>query len=144
MSISVSDVMVCVTNYPVTPWLLFSRPCIKRQFLLEYHSCQLICCSVSLFLFSRIDTRFWKHLISSFFIFLTSLYFFIMRSTELVNCFSPLTWFSLVVCSTSRSSRSDMFCKKGVLKNFPKFTGKHLYQSLFFNKVADANSVHLE
>ena len=29
-----------------------------------------------------------------------------------------------------------MFCKKGVLKNFAKFTGKHLCQSLFFNKVA--------
>ena len=27
--------------------------------------------------------------------------------------------------------------KKGVLRNFTKFTGKHLYQSLFFNKVAD-------
>ena len=29
-----------------------------------------------------------------------------------------------------------MFCKKGVLRNFTKFTGKHLYQSLIFNKVA--------
>ena len=28
-----------------------------------------------------------------------------------------------------------MFCKKGVLRNFPKFTGKHLCQSLCFNKV---------
>ena len=27
-------------------------------------------------------------------------------------------------------------CKKGVLRNFAKFTGKHLCQSLFFNKVA--------
>ena len=27
--------------------------------------------------------------------------------------------------------------KKGALKNFTKFTGKHLYQSLFFNKVTD-------
>ena len=27
--------------------------------------------------------------------------------------------------------------KKGVLRNFAKFTGKHLCQSLFFNKVAD-------
>ena len=27
-----------------------------------------------------------------------------------------------------------MFCKKGVLKNFSNFTGKHLWQSLFFNK----------
>ena len=28
-------------------------------------------------------------------------------------------------------------CKKGVLRNFAKFTGKYLRQSLFFNKVAD-------
>ena len=36
-----------------------------------------------------------------------------------------------------RSSRQGVFCAKGVLKNFGKFTGKHLCQSLFFNKVAD-------
>ena len=35
-----------------------------------------------------------------------------------------------------RSSRREVFCKKGVLRNFTKFIGKHLYQSLFFNKVA--------
>ena len=35
-----------------------------------------------------------------------------------------------------RSSRSEVFCKKGVLRNFTKFTGKQLCQSLFFNKVA--------
>ena len=35
-----------------------------------------------------------------------------------------------------RSSRSEKFCKKSVLKIFPKFTGKHLYQTLFLNKVA--------
>ena len=29
------------------------------------------------------------------------------------------------------SSRPYVFCKKGVLKNFIKFTGKHLCQSLF-------------
>ena len=29
-----------------------------------------------------------------------------------------------------------MFCKKGVLRNLTKFTGNHLCQSLFFNKVA--------
>ena len=33
-----------------------------------------------------------------------------------------------------RSSRPEMFCKKGVLENFAKLTGKHLCQSLFFNK----------
>ena len=36
----------------------------------------------------------------------------------------------------SRRSRPEVFCKKGVLRNFTKFTGKHLCQSLFFNKVA--------
>ena len=34
-----------------------------------------------------------------------------------------------------RDSRPKVFCKKHVLKNFPKFTGKHLCQSLFLNKV---------
>ena len=35
-----------------------------------------------------------------------------------------------------RSSRQEVFCKKGVLRNFAKFTRKHLCQSLFFDKVA--------
>ena len=35
-----------------------------------------------------------------------------------------------------RSSRPDVFCKKGVLRNFVKFIGKHLCQSLYFDKVA--------
>ena len=35
-----------------------------------------------------------------------------------------------------RSSRPEVFCEKGVLRNFAKLTGKHLYLSLFFNKVA--------
>ena len=37
---------------------------------------------------------------------------------------------------SNRSSRPEVFCKKGVLRTFLKFTGKHLHQSLFFNKVA--------
>ena len=36
----------------------------------------------------------------------------------------------------SRSSHQRCSVKKGVLRNFAKFTGKHLCQSLFFNKVA--------
>ena len=35
-----------------------------------------------------------------------------------------------------RSSRPKVFCKISVLRNFTKFRGKHLCQSLFFNKVA--------
>ena len=34
-----------------------------------------------------------------------------------------------------RSSRPDMFCKKGVLENFTKFTGKHLCQVSFLTKL---------
>ena len=29
----------------------------------------------------------------------------------------------------------EVFCKKDVLRNSEKFTGKHVCQSLFFNKV---------
>ena len=43
---------------------------------------------------------------------------------------------SKILNSTYRSSRPEVFCKKDVFKNFAKFTGKHLCQSLFFNKVA--------
>ena len=35
-----------------------------------------------------------------------------------------------------RSSQRRCSVKKDVLRNFAKFTGKHLYRSLFFNKVA--------
>ena len=34
-----------------------------------------------------------------------------------------------------RSSRPEVFCKKGAFRNLAKFTGKHLCQRLFFNKV---------
>ena len=38
--------------------------------------------------------------------------------------------------SNGKSSRPEVFCQKSILRNFVKFTGKHLCQSLFFNKVA--------
>ena len=34
-----------------------------------------------------------------------------------------------------RSSRPGVFCKKGVLRNFANFTGKHLCESLFLIKL---------
>ena len=39
-----------------------------------------------------------------------------------------------------RSSRPELFCSKSFLRNFAKFTGKHLCQRPFFNKVADLTS----
>ena len=52
------------------------------------------------------------------------------------SCICYLEIFTIVASEICRSSRPDVLCKKGVLKNFAKFTGKHLCQSLFFNKVA--------
>ena len=40
-----------------------------------------------------------------------------------------------------RTSSPEVFCKKGVLRNFAKFAGRHLCQSLFFNKVAGLRPV---
>ena len=40
------------------------------------------------------------------------------------------------VKSTVRSSRPEVLCEKGVLRNFAKFTGEHMCQGLYFNKVA--------
>ena len=34
-----------------------------------------------------------------------------------------------------REAAPEVFCKTGVIRNFAQFTGKHLCQSLFFNKV---------
>ena len=45
--------------------------------------------------------------------------------------------------STSRNSCPEVFCKKGVLRNIAKLAGKHLYQSLFFNKVAGLSAATL-
>ena len=48
-----------------------------------------------------------------------------------INCFlleKTLKCFNIQF----RSSHLEVLCKKGVLRNFPKFTGKHLCQSVFF------------
>ena len=41
------------------------------------------------------------------------------------------------------SSHPEVFCKKGVLRNFVKFTGKHLCQGLLFNKVVGLRAATL-
>ena len=44
---------------------------------------------------------------------------------------------------TRQKQPPEVFCKKGVLRNFKKFTGKHLCQSLFLNKVEALGPVPL-
>ena len=45
-------------------------------------------------------------------------------------------YFCSEIKSVDRSSHRRCSVKKGILRNFTKFTGKYLCQSLFFNKVA--------
>ena len=58
------------------------------------------------------------------------------------------SWGLLIVCllwqskciwtdAEDRNGCPEVFCRKGVLRKFAKFTEKHLCQSLFFNKIAD-------
>ena len=48
---------------------------------------------------------------------------------------APLFGFKRIL-GVDGSSRLEVYYKKGVLKNFAKLTGKHLYGGLFFDKVA--------
>ena len=48
-----------------------------------------------------------------------------------------------IIVKSCRSSRPEVFCKKCVLRNFTKFTRKHLCQSLFFNKVTGLRTATL-
>ena len=58
-----------------------------------------------------------------------------VHMNNLEECFyGVLTNFILLHKNTCRQ---EVFCKKGFLRNFVTFTGKHLCQSLFFNKDAD-------
>ena len=66
-----------------------------------------------------------------------TVYIFVFVYTLLHTCFNTASSdekFSNEIIA--RSSRREVFCEKGVLRNLAKFTGKHQCQILFFNKVA--------
>ena len=72
-----------------------------------------------------------------------------LASFPLFSVIDAFEWFWMgglhknIQLMLDRSSRAEVFCKKSVLKNIAKFTGKHLCQSLFFKKVvADWDSVN--
>ena len=46
---------------------------------------------------------------------------------------------NIAMISNDKSSHCACSVRKGVLRNFGKFSGKHLYQSLFLNKVEGLN-----
>ena len=58
----------------------------------------------------------------------------LVLNTSLSHKLNSTYHYSRDVCKDPndyRISRPEVFCKKSVLRNFAKFTGKHLYQSLF-------------
>ena len=58
-----------------------------------------------------------------------------------LTIFPKVSMVVVILCEAdatlSGSSHQSCSVGKGVLRNFSKFTGKHLYQNLFFNKVAN-------
>ena len=52
-----------------------------------------------------------------------------------------MTTFGIRVLFTEAATKG--VCEKGALRNLAKFTGKHLYQGLFFNKVAGLRPAYL-
>ena len=66
--------------------------------------------------------------------------FFICISVPLITLKISISSFYMV---KNQKQPPEVFCKKGVLKTFAKLTGKHLCQSLFFNKVIGLMSATL-
>ena len=67
------------------------------------------------------------------------------KTPDLTSSITKMSHFSYYLMRTQKRELTYLCCrsirrrcsiKKGVLKNFAKFTEKHLYQNLFFNGVA--------
>ena len=59
---------------------------------------------------------------------------YLRHSFKLCN---PKNFFKVCFTTTNYDNFNQQFCKKVILNNFVKFTGKHLCHSIFLNKVAD-------
>ena len=61
----------------------------------------------------------------------------VVHKNTIRNCSTALQAFSFRSLSFYQKQPTEAFCKKkGAVRNFAKFTGKQLCQSLFFSKVA--------
>ena len=73
-------------------------------------------------------------------LFITSIY----ENVKIVFIKVPLWLINKQNAFRDRSNSPEVFCKKGVLRNFAKFTGKHVCQSFFFSKVAGLSATLLK
>ena len=93
---------------------------IKRE---SFHFCQ--CTILLLFAIVSIKDFFSKYdQICSF----LRIFLYLLKKSLMKNCLS--------CAECIQKQPPEVLCKKSVFGNFTKFTGKHLGQSLFFNKVA--------
>ena len=67
---------------------------------------------------------------------------FCMRKSSLYRTSTQGT-IKNTLCITLGARSSEVFYKKGVLRKFAMFTGKHLCQCLFFDKVAGLRTITL-
>ena len=58
------------------------------------------------------------------------------ESSQVLYLKNSFSGHACIYRQASRSSHLRCYIRGGVLRNFSKFTGKHLCQSLFFNKIA--------
>ena len=136
-----------IRNYgwPIYHWRLLQENCILLQFdlfgsiFLPKYDLQSNHPLLMSFL--------WGNILDSLISFLFENCFFLVSCSFLKSkYFSFFCFWTYMSCSAFdclrnnmillRSSRPEVFVKKGVLTNFAKFAVKHLFQSLFFNKVA--------
>ena len=75
------------------------------------------------------------HVINYWYKFSSRLHLVILSFTSLHSFILTCEYKLVLRKSTCRSSHRRSFVRKSVLRNFAKFTGRHLWQSLFFNKV---------
>ena len=62
-----------------------------------------------------------------------------MKIENILQRFSCISFLFKPLCY--KKQPPEVFYKKSILENFAKFTGKQLYLTLFFNKVAGLGSV---
>ena len=127
-------------------WNMFRNPVGEmlwrfKYFAIKYFKLNLSLRLLSYYLFTNLlrkkMSKYGVYSGSYFFVFCPNTGKYGPEVTPYLETFHAVVVYLIICWFTTlfRSSR-PVFCKKGVLKNFAKFSGKHLCHSLFLNKVA--------
>ena len=81
-------------------------------------------------LFEDVDVRRVRNIFAEYTQNTDNIFVVCKKTFSYVKCFIS---FWIIISSEGRSTSSEAFYQIGVLKNFAKFTGKHLYRCLFPN-----------